>query len=66
MVEILVLASTVTGLGSSTGKLIGSLFLFRSESGLDPLVQVLEVLITSELNMNHAAPGKLHLSLLLR
>uniref|UniRef100_A0A3Q2V226 Phosphoinositide-3-kinase regulatory subunit 1 n=1 Tax=Haplochromis burtoni TaxID=8153 RepID=A0A3Q2V226_HAPBU len=30
---------------------------FRCESGLDPLVQVLEVLITSELNMNQAAPG---------
>lgn len=30
---------------------------FRSESSLDPLVQVLEVLITSELNMNQAAPG---------
>ncbi|XP_022621584.1 phosphatidylinositol 3-kinase regulatory subunit alpha-like isoform X1 [Seriola dumerili] len=28
-----------------------------SESGLDPLVQVLEVLITSELNMNQAAPA---------
>ncbi|KAM4615757.1 phosphatidylinositol 3-kinase regulatory subunit alpha-like isoform 1-T1 [Polymixia lowei] len=28
-----------------------------SESGPDPLVQVLEVLITSELNMNQAAPG---------
>ncbi|MEQ2275186.1 hypothetical protein XENORESO_022129, partial [Xenotaenia resolanae] len=28
-----------------------------SESALDPLVQVLEVLITSELNMNQAAPG---------
>lgn len=34
---------------------------FRSESGLDPLVQVLEVLITSELNMNQAAPGNTHL-----
>lgn len=34
---------------------------FRSESGLDPLVQVLEVLITSELNMNQAAPGNAHL-----
>lgn len=34
-----------------------NLFLFRSESSLDPLVQVLEVLITSELNMNQAAPG---------
>lgn len=33
------------------------MFPFRSESGLDPLVQVLEVLITSELNMNQAAPG---------
>lgn len=31
-----------------------------SESGLDPLVQVLEVLITSELNMNQAAPGTTH------
>ncbi|KAM3868219.1 phosphatidylinositol 3-kinase regulatory subunit alpha-like [Diretmus argenteus] len=28
-----------------------------SESGSDPLVQVLEVLITSELNMNQAAPA---------
>uniref|UniRef100_UPI0037E8D5DE phosphatidylinositol 3-kinase regulatory subunit alpha-like isoform X1 n=1 Tax=Semicossyphus pulcher TaxID=241346 RepID=UPI0037E8D5DE len=28
-----------------------------SESSLDPLVQVLEVLITSELNMNQAAPA---------
>ncbi|KAK5618051.1 Phosphatidylinositol 3-kinase regulatory subunit alpha [Crenichthys baileyi] len=28
-----------------------------SESALDPLVQVLEVLITSELNMNQAAPA---------
>ncbi|KAM8866695.1 phosphatidylinositol 3-kinase regulatory subunit alpha-like isoform X1 [Synchiropus splendidus] len=28
-----------------------------SDSGLDPLVQVLEVLITSELNMNQAAPA---------
>lgn len=28
-----------------------------AESSLDPLVQVLEVLITSELNMNQAAPG---------
>uniref|UniRef100_A0A3P9MAC1 Phosphatidylinositol 3-kinase regulatory subunit alpha n=1 Tax=Oryzias latipes TaxID=8090 RepID=A0A3P9MAC1_ORYLA len=43
---------------------LGELFsplLFRlaagSESGLDPLVQVLEVLITSELNMNQAAPA---------
>ena len=35
-----------------------SLFLFRPESSLDPLVQVLEVLITSELNMNQAAPGR--------
>lgn len=35
--------------------------MFRSESGLDPLVQVLEVLITSELNMNQAAPGNTHL-----
>lgn len=34
-----------------------NLFLFRSESSLDPLVQALEVLITSELNMNQAAPG---------
>uniref|UniRef100_A0A671UL09 Phosphatidylinositol 3-kinase regulatory subunit alpha n=1 Tax=Sparus aurata TaxID=8175 RepID=A0A671UL09_SPAAU len=32
--------------------------LFRQASSLDPLVQVLEVLITSELNMNQAAPGK--------
>uniref|UniRef100_A0A673B8H1 Phosphatidylinositol 3-kinase regulatory subunit alpha-like n=1 Tax=Sphaeramia orbicularis TaxID=375764 RepID=A0A673B8H1_9TELE len=31
--------------------------LFRSESGLDPLVQVLEILISSELNMNQAAPA---------
>ncbi|XP_029959878.1 phosphatidylinositol 3-kinase regulatory subunit alpha-like isoform X1 [Salarias fasciatus] len=34
--------------------------LFRpggSDSGLEPLVQVLEVLITSELNMNQAAPA---------
>lgn len=30
---------------------------FRTESSLDPLVQALEVLITSELNMNQAAPG---------
>ncbi|XP_072243259.1 phosphatidylinositol 3-kinase regulatory subunit alpha-like isoform X1 [Leuresthes tenuis] len=40
---------------------IFSPLLFRqaagSESGLDPLVQVLEVLITSELNMNQAAPA---------
>ncbi|NP_001315170.1 phosphatidylinositol 3-kinase regulatory subunit alpha-like [Cynoglossus semilaevis] len=28
-----------------------------SECGLDPLVQVLEILITSELNMNQAAPA---------
>uniref|UniRef100_A0A673BCI4 Phosphatidylinositol 3-kinase regulatory subunit alpha-like n=1 Tax=Sphaeramia orbicularis TaxID=375764 RepID=A0A673BCI4_9TELE len=28
-----------------------------SESGLDPLVQVLEILISSELNMNQAAPA---------
>uniref|UniRef100_A0A3Q4GKD9 Phosphatidylinositol 3-kinase regulatory subunit alpha n=1 Tax=Neolamprologus brichardi TaxID=32507 RepID=A0A3Q4GKD9_NEOBR len=38
--------------------------LFRQtagSSGLDPLVQVLEVLITSELNMNQAAPGNTHL-----
>uniref|UniRef100_A0A8P4JZV4 Phosphatidylinositol 3-kinase 85 kDa regulatory subunit alpha n=1 Tax=Dicentrarchus labrax TaxID=13489 RepID=A0A8P4JZV4_DICLA len=31
--------------------------LFRQTSSLDPLVQVLEVLITSELNMNQAAPA---------
>uniref|UniRef100_A0A671UKX4 Phosphatidylinositol 3-kinase regulatory subunit alpha n=1 Tax=Sparus aurata TaxID=8175 RepID=A0A671UKX4_SPAAU len=31
--------------------------LFRQAAGLDPLVQVLEVLITSELNMNQAAPA---------
>uniref|UniRef100_A0A671UJA2 Phosphatidylinositol 3-kinase regulatory subunit alpha n=1 Tax=Sparus aurata TaxID=8175 RepID=A0A671UJA2_SPAAU len=31
--------------------------LFRQASSLDPLVQVLEVLITSELNMNQAAPA---------
>uniref|UniRef100_A0AAQ6IK38 Phosphatidylinositol 3-kinase 85 kDa regulatory subunit alpha n=1 Tax=Anabas testudineus TaxID=64144 RepID=A0AAQ6IK38_ANATE len=31
--------------------------LFRHSTGLDPLVQVLEVLITSELNMNQAAPA---------
>ncbi|KAM9810412.1 phosphatidylinositol 3-kinase regulatory subunit alpha-like [Neosynchiropus ocellatus] len=40
---------------------IFSPLLFRqaagSDSGLDPLVQVLEVLITSELNMNQAAPA---------
>lgn len=34
----------------------------RSESALDRLVQVLEVLITGELNMNQAAPGKSKLS----
>lgn len=34
-----------------------SLLPFRSETSLDPLVQVLEVLITSEVNMNQAAPG---------
>lgn len=34
-----------------------SLFLLRFEPSLDPLVQVLEVLITSELNMVQAAPG---------
>lgn len=33
------------------------LSLFRTESSLDPVVQALEVLITSELNMNQAAPG---------
>lgn len=36
---------------------VESLPLFRSDSSLDPLVQALEVLITSELNMNQAAPG---------
>uniref|UniRef100_A0AAV2MNW9 Phosphatidylinositol 3-kinase regulatory subunit alpha n=1 Tax=Knipowitschia caucasica TaxID=637954 RepID=A0AAV2MNW9_KNICA len=39
-----------------------SALLFRNntgaESGVDPMVQVLEILITSELNMNQAAPGK--------
>lgn len=34
----------------------------RSESALDRLVQVLEILITGELNMNQAAPGKSKLS----
>lgn len=34
-----------------------SVVLSRSDSALDPLVQVLEVLITSELNMTQAAPG---------
>lgn len=34
----------------------------RSESSLDPLVQVLEVLITSELNMIQAAPGNKQVS----